>query len=267
MLKIQYNSITNKHQFQLFEVNNYKHISFDKNSPVVILNELAKELVFNNKSKVNNHNKGRKHKNSLDVMFKIILLSSFYSELELRKIIRNCNENINFIYILNGQEAPKLTRLQNFIIKYREDIIDLHYQFINLLKKKEYINLNEVFIDGTKIESFSNKYKFVWKGTVKYYYNNNIKKIERILLDYLTLKEKDLNLSKIVPEEEIKIMLKEYDSIKRIDKLNLKQKILKSLSIELINILGKQEEYLKHFEILGNRNSYSKTDKNATLYN
>ncbi len=66
-------------------------------------------------------------------MFKIILLYAFYSELELRKIIRNCNENINFIYLLNGEEAPKLTRLQNFIERYKEDIIDLLYQFVSIL--------------------------------------------------------------------------------------------------------------------------------------
>lgn len=137
-------------------------------------------------------------------MFKIILLSAFYSELELRKIVRNCNENINFIYLLNGEEAPKLTRLQNFIETYKEDIIDLLYQFVLILKKKEYINENEVFIDGTKIEAFSNKYRFVWKGSIKYFQKNNKIKLERILLDYLALKGSELNLAEIVSEEEVK---------------------------------------------------------------
>ncbi len=52
MLKIQLNSITNTKENQLFNVNNYKHFEFDVNFPVSLLNELAKELVFKNKSKV-----------------------------------------------------------------------------------------------------------------------------------------------------------------------------------------------------------------------
>ncbi|WP_197416943.1 transposase, partial [Streptobacillus felis] len=265
MFKIQYNSITNTKENQLFEVNNYKHFEFDENSPVILLNELAKELVFNNKSKVKNHNKGRKSKNSLDVMFKIILLSAYYSELELRKIIRNCNENINFIYLLNGEEAPKLTRLQKFIVKYREDIIDLLYQFTNILKRKNIINENEVFIDGTKIEAFSNKYTFVWKGTVMYYKKNNQLKVEKILLDYLTLKGKDLDLSQIVPNEEVEMLVKEYTKIKELSELNEKQKILKDLGLELEKVLDKERKYLEQLKILGDRNSYSKTDIYATF--
>lgn len=43
----------------------------------------------------------------------------------------------------------------------------LFYQYVRKLAKEEEIQYEEVFIDGTKIESMANRYTFVWRKSVE----------------------------------------------------------------------------------------------------
>lgn len=43
----------------------------------------------------------------------------------------------------------------------------LFYQYVRRLAKEEEIQYEEVFIDGTKIESMANRYTFVWRKSVE----------------------------------------------------------------------------------------------------
>ena len=40
---------------------------------------------------------------------------------------------------------------------------DVFVELLVVLEKKGYINTEEYFVDGTKIEANANKYTFVWK--------------------------------------------------------------------------------------------------------
>src|SRR5699024_8295103 len=50
--------------------------------------------------------------------------------------------------------------------KARQAIEDLFYQFVKRLAAEQEIEYEEVFIDGTKIESMANRYTFVWRKSV-----------------------------------------------------------------------------------------------------
>ena len=47
--------------------------------------------------------------------------------------------------------------------KAKDAIEDLFYQFVKHLSQEQEIEYEEVFIDGTKIESMANRYTFVWR--------------------------------------------------------------------------------------------------------
>ena len=50
--------------------------------------------------------------------------------------------------------------------KARQAIEELFYQFVKRLAAEQEIEYEEVFIDGTKIESVANRYTFVWRKSV-----------------------------------------------------------------------------------------------------
>ena len=61
-------------------------------------------------------------------------------------------------------ERPSYKTISNFIEKYFIDSFDEVFDLINAEILRECkINAEQIFIDGTKIEGNSNKYKFVWK--------------------------------------------------------------------------------------------------------
>ena len=110
----------------LFEPTFAVKVKINSNSPALLISELYKEdIVFNNLSQVKYSNKGRKLSVDVDKMIKIILLSAYKSELEIRKIERNCKENIEFRYILQGQNPPSKSKIAKFMIDYQKDIEDI----------------------------------------------------------------------------------------------------------------------------------------------
>lgn len=61
---------------------------------------------------------------------------------------------------------------------------DLFEQFIKKIFKMEDISTDNIYIDGTKIEAYANRYSFVWKKSVKNYWNKLNDKIQALVLDF-----------------------------------------------------------------------------------
>ncbi len=147
--------------------------------------------------------------------------------------------------------------------------------------KKRYINTEEYFVDGTKIEANANKYTFVWKKAVEKYKIKLQEQVHKLMKDIDNINEEE---DKLYPDKEIKpeeITPEELEEFsKRLsDKLNeglekqkskeekTKDKKVKKI-IKKINkdFKPRLEKYNRDLEIIGeNRNSYSKTDHDATF--
>ena len=61
-------------------------------------------------------------------------------------------------------------------------IHSLFTQIVLMLVELGYISLEKQYIDGTKMESVSNRYTFVWRKSVEKYKERLEKKIQCILL-------------------------------------------------------------------------------------
>lgn len=145
----------------------------------------------------------------------------------------------------------------------KEDIKNLFTGIVLLLQQAGYVSLDVQYIDGTKIESTSNRYTFVWRGSVEKYKSKLEEKIHQVL----SLVDKHIEQDK--QEENLS------ESSKPIDSDLLRSKV-KELNLRMDKIERKQvkqfqEDYLprlkyeEQLEKLGDRNSYSKTDKDATF--
>ena len=156
---------------------------------------------------------------------------------------------------------------------------DVFVELLMMLEKKGYINTEEYFVDGTKIEVNANKYTFVWKKAIEQYKEKLQKQVHELMKDIDNLNEEE---DKIYPDKEIKpeeITPEELEEFakKLSEKLNTgieKQKSEKEKDKKVKKIINKinkdfkprLEKYNKDLEIMGeNRNSYSKTDKEATF--
>lgn len=126
------------------------------------------------------------------------------------------------------------------------------------------IDLKSIYIDGTKIEANANRYTFVWKKSI-------LKYQERLLENIC----KHLNISRDLSSEEMKnLVLMEFNNIRNICKSkNIvfvcgqgKRKTEEQRKYELYEEwIDKLKKYENHLNIMGERNSYSKIDKNATF--
>jgi gas vesicle protein len=136
---------------------------------------------------------------------------------------------------------------------------------VRLIAEMGYISLNKQFIDGTKIESASNKYTFVWRGSVEKYKEKLQEKIKSVLSDIESAIKEDTSENNPELEEinceELEAKIEQLNQ--NIDKLNKKQqKNLHQLQNEHLPRLQKYENQL---DTLGSRNSFSKTDTDATF--
>ena len=103
------------------------------------------------------------------LLFKVVLYGCCRGIYATREIERACRENVNFMYLLEGQRPPD----HNTIARFRKEhlpyaVEELLDQMVKLLMQNGEISFERsaVFIDGTKIEANANRYSFVWKTAV-----------------------------------------------------------------------------------------------------
>ena len=205
-------------------------------------------------------------------LLKIMVYASMNHIYSSRDIEAACRRDINFMYLLEGKPAPDHSTFARFV--------SLHFvhcskktlaEVSELLYSLGEISGKTIFIDGTKIESAANKYTFVWKKAVT---KNQAKLFGKILafveecealygfrivhhgkVSIHTLKRLRKKLYRICREEGITFV---HGTGKRKTRL---QRSIETLE----TYLDKLKEYNHKLHICGERNSYSKTDPDATF--
>ncbi len=201
------------------------------------------------------------------MMVKVLFYSYLSNVYSCRKIARALTENIHFMYI-SGNSTPDFRTINDFRGKILKDHIHkLFSEVVKMLVEMGYVSLDVQYIDGTKIEAKSNRYTFVWRGSVEKYKEKLEVKINTILSDIessIQADNQDVNkeeLPRKINSDELREKLSVLNKkLKDATKRQLKE--LQKLQDEHLPKLSKYEEDLA---ILGKRNSYSKTDKEATF--
>ena len=135
--------------------------------------------------------------------------------------------------------------------------------------------MNISFIDGTKFQANANKYTFVWKKAVLKYLkrlHGKITKSINDLNDYILLKylvEFEIKET-YVPKDIVDIVdwllyIAEKEGIDFKDRSSKKKDPIQKFYNIFLEYQAKMTEYLEKIEICGDRNSYSKTDTDATF--
>lgn len=100
-------------------------------------------------------------------MFKILTYAYSQTIYPSRKIETACKRDINFMWLLARQKAPDHSTIARFRTGFLADACEnLFYQMVKHLEESGELSEGTVFIDGTKMEAYANKYAFLWKKSV-----------------------------------------------------------------------------------------------------
>ncbi|MCM3742475.1 IS1182 family transposase, partial [Oceanobacillus luteolus] len=217
------------------------------------------------------------------MMLKVILCGYTQSVFSGRKIEALLQDSVRMMWLAQGYE-PTYRTINRF--RYNpliEDILrECFVQFRNQLVEKELIEEEAIFIDGTKIEANANKFTFVWRKSTEKYSDKLTEKSNQL---YEELLEKEIipaiereNNEELSVQEMEKVVeklgekIEEYDE--RIDacevgserkKIRSERKIPKQARKQFSDFIVRKQKYEEDMEVFGDRNSYSKTDPDATF--
>ena len=208
-----------------------------------------------------------------ETLFRIVAYGYMEGIYSSRKLEKACKRDINFRWLLQGQKEPSHNTIARFRSKKLEECVeDLFSQFIIELEKRNEIEFENLFVDGTKIEANANRYSFVWKKATDKFEEKLQNKTHEILLNI----NSELDLSLSVPDEKISIeyalaVKDKLTEIKEKEGLDFvygkgKRKSKLQKYTEVINdFIEKQSKYDEYNKIFNGRNSFSKTDHDATF--
>lgn len=194
----------------------------------------------------------------------------------LRDLEEKCRYDTRYIW-LSGHTCPSFEYFARLIKDNLLVSVDDLLTVVNLriFCLDQDIDFNTLFIDGSKWEAYAKKTSFVWKKSVLKYQSKLFNKISK------TGREMNETVGQL-NSFKIKESYTAYDLEMVIAYMKL---MMKKLNIETVRGAGHKrspyqkylelfEEYLDSYlkyegmlEILGDRNSYSKTDHDATFMN
>ena len=198
-------------------------------------------------------------------MFQIVLLSFMMERYTTRNIESACKNDIRFMYLLQGKRAPHHSKVARFIGDHLcgEVAEDLFYQLAMLLAERGEIVFKNLFVDGTKIEANANRYSFVWaKATNKYEAraDEKLAKLqERLTVEYGIVHSAAEACAKALKE------IAQMRGISFVQGRGKRKTQIQLDTEELDELLVTKAKYAGYKEVFKGRNSFSKTDPDATF--
>lgn len=272
------------------------------NHPVRLINAMVEKLDITDI--LNTYKGGGSSSYHPRMLIKLLVYGYFDGVTSSRKLEQSTHENVCYMWLC-GMNKPTYATISTFRSgRLKGKVKDLFASIIKEIYSQEQLQLGTHFIDGTIFESAANRYTYVWRKNVERYKSQTEAKIRAILADvdkYLSADEsedEEVNEGQNEPqikgsqtkeksdcqEEQVETSsnckaqspIEEEQKKESIDSDYVKKKIeeyktkkdkavdkkLKKLEKDFLQKLLKYEEQER---ILNGRNSYSKTDLDATF--
>jgi transposase len=202
------------------------------------------------------------------MLLKVLVYGYLCNTYSSRKLEAATKENIHFMW-LSGMVQPD----HNTINRFRTDRLNgvikkVFTQVVLMMAKSGHVDLQKVYTDGTKIEANANRYTFVWGKAIKTSKERIAKQLEE-LWQYTQqiakeeLKDTEPTRYKSLDPEEVRKTVEQIDEA--LKDAPASPKVKQKVKYAKKNWPDKLKEYQEKEELLGKRNSYSKTDPDATF--
>ncbi len=238
----------------------------EANHPVKTVSEIIDRI--NLEGLIKNYKGGGSSAYHPRMLLKVLVYGYLCNIFSSRKLEAAIKENVHFMW-LTAMSRPDHNTINRFRChRLKEEIKIIFTQIVLLLEDEGHVSLQTTFVDGTKIEANANRYTFVWGKTIK----KNKERIEQQL-------EELWKYTQQVAAEELKdaapVDFKSIDKKKAtttleqigqaLEKKKVPSKIRQKVSYAKRNWPDKLEKYAEQGQIMGQRNSFSKTDPDATF--
>jgi len=238
----------------------------DKNHPVRIVSQIIDQIDISPLEK--QYKGGGTSSYHPRILLKILVYAYLDNVYSSRRIEACLKENIHYMWI-SGMSSPDHNTINRFRGERLKGVLkQIFGRVVELLVAEGLVNLKEVYIDGTKIESKANRYTFVWGKAIKTN-KERIKKQLEELWDYTQqVAQEELQDTTPTTFEQIDSQ-KVADTISKINEAlkdkPVSKKVSQKLKYAAKNWPGNLEKYDNQEKILKGRNSYSKTYPEATF--
>lgn len=238
------------------------------------------------------------------MLLKVLVYAYTQQLYSSRKIAKALRENLYFMW-LAGNQQPDFRTINRFRSEVLKEVIEeIFTAVLELLIAEGYVKLENYFLDGTKLEANANKYSWVWAKSTRRYKQRLQEQVKELILQIEQVNEAEnaeygeRDLEEMGPDEPLdsqKLEQKIQELNQRLkaqadppaerpteaaeppeqaakskkkrgprgkSKLQKAQDALKKLEDDCLPRLKKYED---QEDKLAGRNSYSKTDVDATF--
>lgn len=205
-------------------------------------------------------------------LFKVLVYGYMNGIYSSRKLEQSCRRDVNFMYLLGREKAPDHATIARFRSERLTEVLDdLFAQLVVQLAAAGELSLSSVFIDGTKLEANANRYTFVWKKATQTQEQKMQAKMKEELPTLAAKLGLRFSIGSTIKAKNLKKLRK------RLKTLQIQQQIAfvhgkgqrKSelqRAVEMVeHYLVRQKSYDDYNHSFGERNSFSKTDRDATF--
>lgn len=238
----------------------------DKNHPVRVINAVLDNLDID--KIIKKYKGGGTSSYHPRMLLKVLVYAYISNEYSSRRIEALLTRDVQFMW-LAGMSTPDHNTINRFRCEKLKDVLkDIFTQIVTLLAQSGHIGLKDINVDGTKIEANANRYTFVWGNAIKTNKEKMAAQLQQ-LWEYAEsvaaeeLKDKrPTDFTPIDPEAVQKTIADINEALqgKEVNK-KTKQKLNYAQKHWPANI----SKYNEQEQILDGRNSYSKTDEDATF--
>lgn len=260
ILQKDYTTLRSSHQLRLPLDTD---ILIPSNDKVRLLNAIMEELDYSQLYRAYSQ-KGRNPATSPVTLFKLIVYGNMDGKYSSRAIEKACKRDINYMWLLGEEGAPNHFEIARFRSQRLAECCEgLFYQLVEKLKERGVIKYEHLFVDGTKIEANANKYSFVWKKSTNKYQLRLNKKIDELIMQINKTYEKSYT-----NETDLHEIYNDLTQKKTVEFVNGKGKRKTQLQRDIETLeeyIAKSMKYEKYQNTFNGRNSFSKTDPDATF--
>lgn len=204
------------------------------------------------------------------LMLKLLVYGYLTNTYSSRKLEEQAAQNVHFMWLL-GMKKPDHNTINRFRSEKLSGVLkQIFSQIVLLLQQEGIVSLKEaVFTDGTKIESVANKYTFVWGKSIKVNKEKMKAQLDELWSYAQSIAAEELKdtapleYSEINPEKVKETIAKINAALD--DKEEVSKQVKQKLNYAKKNWPGNLERYDEQEKLLGSRNSFSKTDPDATF--
>ncbi len=221
------------------------------------------------------HYTGRLRYNPVSMLKTVLFGFMMNGYISLRELEDNCKVNLRFMYLMD-HETPSYRTFGYFINEVLSEKVEDIFADINArIFEEEQVDLQHLYIDGSKFEANANKYSWVWrKATEKSRYRlfDKITALFEEINEELSYSGLKLDINTEYAPEYVREAAERYAEIWQLNQAEFvygrgHHKSAQQRHYEKLSAYAdKLEEYVEKIRICGDeRNSYSKTDHSATF--